>query len=124
VTWRPAERDDRHVAALWALCAGMAAAKLMPGCAWHDITGWPCPGCGTTRALLHLMDAEPLRALALNPLATLAAVGFVAGGLAAPVWLACGGMRPFIPAGERRSWGVAVAVGFVLNWSWLAVSGV
>jgi hypothetical protein len=63
-------------------------------------------------------------ALGVNPLVTVVAVGFLAGGLFAPVWFACGGKRPFIPAGQRAAWRFAVALGLALNWSWLAVAGV
>jgi hypothetical protein len=133
MTWRPPDREDRQVAALWAVCAGgalllrplwVAAAAFLPRCAWHAWTGWPCPGCGTTRAILDLLRGDPGGALAVNPLATCAAVGFTAGGLLAPLWLACGGKRPHIPAGQRVAWSAAVVLAVAANWSWLALSGV
>jgi hypothetical protein len=133
MTWRPADRDDRRVAALWATCAGLtlllrplwiAATEFLPPCPWHELTGWPCPGCGTTRAIVRLLHADPFGALAANPLAATAAAAFVAGGLAAPVWIACGGQRPSIPARQRPAWMAASAAAFLANWSWLAVSGV
>jgi hypothetical protein len=45
---------------------------LVPPCLFHEITGLYCPGCGTTRALQHLVRGEPLAALGSNPLLFLA----------------------------------------------------
>jgi hypothetical protein len=133
MTGRPPDREDRQVAALWAVCAGLAlllrplwlaSAGFAPPCLWHAWTGWPCPGCGTTRALVRLLHADPAGALALNPLAAGAAVAFVAGGLVAPVWLACGGPALRIASRPRPAWIAALAVVFLANWAWLCASGV
>jgi len=131
--WRPADREDRQVAVLWAICAGLtvflrplwiAMGRFVPPCPWHAWTGWPCPGCGTSRAVLRLLHADPAGALAVNPLAAAAAVAFVAGGFLAPVWLACGGLRPELARRHRPAWALALAAAFLANWSWLAVTGV
>ena len=133
MTWRPPDREDRQVAMLWAVCAGLAvllrplwiaAAGSLPPCLWRAWTGWPCPGCGTTRAIVRLLYADLAGALALNPLAACAAVAFVVGGFVAPVWLVCGGQRPFVAASLRPAWIAAFAAAFVANWSWLYASGV
>ena len=133
MTWRPPDREDRQVAMLWAVCAGLAvlfrplwiaAAGAMPPCVWRASTGWPCPGCGTTRAIVRLLHGDLAGALAMSPLAACAAVAFVAGGFAAPGWLACGGQRPFVTARGRPAWIAAAALVFVANWAWLYVSGV
>ena len=133
MTWRLPQREDRQVAALWMLCAGLtivfrplwsSAASFVPACPWHLWTGWPCPGCGTTRAIVRLLHADPLGALRLNPLAVCAAATFVAGGLAAPAWLWCGGKVPGLES-RPRPWAIAlVAVSFLANWAWLAATGV
>jgi hypothetical protein len=39
-----------------------------PACPFHALTGWDCPGCGSTRALAALLHGELWRALSLNPL--------------------------------------------------------
>ncbi|HRQ87604.1 MAG TPA: DUF2752 domain-containing protein, partial [Bacteroidia bacterium] len=44
----------------------------LPRCAFHEVTGWHCPGCGNTRAahaLLHGDLAEALRQNALSVVA-------------------------------------------------------
>ena len=38
-----------------------------PRCPLYMLTGWKCAGCGTTRALYHLLHGEFVRALELNP---------------------------------------------------------
>jgi hypothetical protein len=133
MNWRRAVREDHQVAALWAICAGLtlafrplwlAAAGFLPPCLWREWTGWPCPGCGTTRAIVRLLHADVVGALASNPLAACLTVGFVAGGVVAPVWLAFGGMRPCLASDRRTAWMATIGAAFLANWSWLAVSGV
>ncbi|HZN55314.1 MAG TPA: DUF2752 domain-containing protein [Candidatus Polarisedimenticolaceae bacterium] len=131
--WRAPARDDRSIAALWAVAAGLfvlmrpiwlAAAALLPACPWHAWTGWPCPGCGTTRALVHLLHGDLGGALRFNPLAAGAAAAFVAGGAAAPLWLTLGGRIPALPDRSRPAWVAALGVAIAGNWAWLCASGV
>jgi Protein of unknown function (DUF2752) len=37
-------------------------------CPFRALTGYPCPGCGMTRAFSALAHGEPLRAILYNPL--------------------------------------------------------
>lgn len=133
MTWRAAARVDREVAVLWAVCAAgclalrpvwLAAAGLLPACLWHVWTGLPCPGCGTTRAIVHLLLGEIVAAFAMNPLAAGAAVAFVAGGLVAPLWLGLGGLVPVVPAQPRPAWALATFAMVTTNWAWLWASSV
>lgn len=65
------------VLALW-LTLGLAAIALfvlepgkspfLPGCLFRVLTGFTCPGCGTTRALHQLLHGNLLAAFQLNPL--------------------------------------------------------
>jgi len=43
-----------------------ATARFYPHCVFHDLTGLQCPGCGTTRALHHLLHGDVAGALRLN----------------------------------------------------------
>jgi hypothetical protein len=75
--------------ALTPLAAAAAAAaawgaKLPAGpeytlCLFRRLTAVPCPGCGLTRAFVHLARGEWLAALADHPLAPLVALELAAG---------------------------------------------
>jgi Protein of unknown function (DUF2752) len=133
MNWRAPDREDRQVAMLWAVCAGLAiglrpvwlaAVPFLPACPWHALTGWPCPGCGTTRAVVRLLHADWRGALAVNPLAASGAVTFLAGGLSAPVWFACGGKAPSQAMRPRTIWLALAGAIFLANWVWLVVAGI
>jgi hypothetical protein len=74
--------------------------------------------------MLRLLQGNVLGALAANPLAACGAVAFVAGGLLAPVWVACGGPAPSLAVRPSRRWLAAFAGVFFANWAWLAAAGV
>ncbi|MCG8474930.1 MAG: DUF2752 domain-containing protein [Cytophagales bacterium] len=42
------------------------------GCKFHELTGFLCPGCGSQRALYHLMHFRAVEALKMNALFVLA----------------------------------------------------
>lgn len=42
--------------------------SVLPPCLFHVITGWFCPGCGSTRALHALLHGRLGTALEMNPL--------------------------------------------------------
>lgn len=42
--------------------------RVFPPCPWHALTGLECPGCGSTRALHHLLHLRLSAAIGLNPL--------------------------------------------------------
>ena len=133
MTWRAPDREDRQVAVLWLVAAALfllmrpvwlASAAFMPACPWHAWSGWPCPGCGTTRAVVRLLEGDLGGALRYNPLAAVAAGGFLAGGPVAPLWLALGGGVPSLPDRPRPAWVAAASVALAGNWAWLCASGV
>ena len=133
MAWREPRRDDYQVATLWGLSAGaalalrpvwMAAAGLLPSCLWHRWTGLPCPGCGTTRALVRVLHGDVTAGFLLNPLASCAACVFVVAGLSAPAWLATGGLVPVLESRPRPVALAAATALIVLNWAWLCASGV
>jgi hypothetical protein len=44
---------------------------LSPGCPFRTVTGYDCPGCGSTRAMYALTQGDPLRAMDHNLLMVL-----------------------------------------------------
>jgi hypothetical protein len=44
---------------------------FFPACPFHTLTGFNCPGCGTTRALHQLLHGNLVAAFELNPLTIL-----------------------------------------------------
>jgi hypothetical protein len=44
-----------------------AEAGFYPPCWLHRLTGWHCPGCGSTRALHAILHGDLPQALAFNP---------------------------------------------------------
>jgi len=49
-------------------CQGYSIpAQLLPPCLFHTLTGFSCPGCGCTRAVIALAKGELLASLCYNP---------------------------------------------------------
>ena len=74
----------RHAWVIWLGLSAMFAASVLwrPSdngiilCPFRALTGYPCPGCGMTRAFSAIAHGEPLTAVLYNPLSPLL---FVAG---------------------------------------------
>ena len=49
-------------------------ASLIPKCTFHTVTGYYCPGCGATRAVLAFVHGHPLISLFYHPFITFIAV--------------------------------------------------
>lgn len=102
------------------LLAPLAArlAPLLPGCLFRDLTGLPCPTCGTAHAALAITRLDPAAAFAINPLATLGALLFLLGGAAA-----AGASLAGWPLREPRLDGLfprlAAILAVAANWAWL-----
>jgi len=136
-TWgvaiRRAEPRDRSLAWVLALAAGSAAAlapllpafaPFAPVCPFHAFTGLPCPGCGTTRAVLALAHGDLAGAFGWNPLAVLTLVLALAAGLLAPAWVLWRGPLPVLaPALPARARTALVAL-IALDWAYLVARGV
>lgn len=73
----------RRLAAGWSIGLGLGAAVLLclhqplghwlavlplPQCRFHQLTGFLCPACGNTRAVLALLQGHPLRSIGYNPM--------------------------------------------------------
>jgi hypothetical protein len=132
IHWRRVTVAERQLALLWGGLAlavvaleplwRLASGVLRP-CVFRAVTGIPCPTCGATRGTLALLDGQPLVALELNPLVTIVAIGFVAGGVLAPLWVWRRGTVPVI-ATPLPLWTRIGLIGLIIaNWAWvIAVS--
>jgi hypothetical protein len=125
----PAARSSRVLAWWWFVASAtvLAAAPLapslaaaLPACPLRRWTGIPCLTCGGTRAVVSLAEGDPVGAFSLNPAVTVAAVAFVAGGIAAPFWLAFGGKVPELASLSTRA-RVALAAALLASWLWVAI---
>jgi hypothetical protein len=133
VTFRRSGRADRELALALALGAVSAlvllpfAARLapfVPPCPFHALTGLPCVGCGTTRAVVALARGDVLGALAFNPLSAAAIVLGGAAGVLLPLWVALRQPLPMLaPELPRRARLLLIAL-LVLDWAYLIARGV
>jgi len=55
------------------------ATGLFPKCPFRQATGLQCPGCGSQRAVHHLLNAEIKEAFVLNPLLVISIPYLIAG---------------------------------------------
>jgi hypothetical protein len=129
--WTPRERRFTVLHALGlAGVLGLVVARFVPvarlpfwHCVFREHTGWPCPGCGLTRAadgLAHLrlgfaFQSNPLGALVGCLLAGAAVLGLVqwAFRLSLPV--------PRLSAGEARAGRAAVVAAVLANYAFVIV---
>lgn len=129
-----AQETDHEV--LW-LSVGLAAAALAAGAAWglfewphlvcplKEVTGWPCPTCGTTRALFALLRGDLAAALGWNPAAVVVALAYAAFAMYAAVTLACDLPRLRIASGQGlllpARWTIGLAT--LGTWAYLVAAG-
>ena len=73
-----------------------------PRCVFHSLTGWQCPGCGTTRALHQLLHGHFRDAFRFNAMLFVFAP-FLATAAAKPEWF-------------RRAWVGWTALMLVVGW--------
>ncbi|HVP14670.1 MAG TPA: DUF2752 domain-containing protein [Terriglobales bacterium] len=88
--------------AIIARVLGPGALRHLPACPLHEWTGLYCPGCGTTRAIYHLLRGECVAACSANLLAVVAiALGAIA-------WVARPWLAPRLARWSARSRGIAL----------------
>lgn len=129
--WTPRERRFTLLHALGLTgVTGLLVARFVPvarlpfwHCVFRERTGWPCPGCGLTRAadgLAHLrfgfaFESNPLGALAGCLLAAAAVLGLVQ-------WLFRLSLPlPRLSAGEARVGRAAVVTALLANYAFVIV---
>ncbi len=99
-----------------------SAGAALPACGFKAVTGLPCAGCGTTRAIVALSRLDLGAALGWNPLATASVLFAFFGGLAA-------GLLALLGRGVREparwpGWARLLAAGAIAaNWVFLVAAG-
>ncbi len=96
-------------------------ATVLPECLFREVTGFPCPTCGATRAVLALSRLDLAGALAFNPLAAAGELLFVVGGLVAGGAALWGHPLRLQASGAVLRLIALLAV--TANWAWLLHSG-
>ncbi len=95
-----------------------------PVCVFKAATGLPCPACGSTRALGRLFDLDFPGALAMNPLATTAALVLVPWAIADLVLMPRGrALDAELSPGLARVVRIAVGMAVLINWAFLIACG-
>lgn len=96
----------------------------LPLCAFKALTGLPCMTCGTTRALGRLFVHDISGALAMNPLATLAAFTIALWGLADLLLLSRGrALAVAVDPATARTLRVLAVLAVLVNWAYLVYAG-
>jgi hypothetical protein len=127
----PEEAGTAHEV-IWPLVlgTGLVLLRFAPGlllpfggvCPFKSLTGWPCAGCGGTRAVSAFLRLDLAAAFRWNPLVAIGLVVAIAFTIYAAVALVFGTRRMRLfglsPAGR-----VAVVVAVLVNWAWLFVDG-
>lgn len=94
-------------------------------CVFKTVTGYPCPTCGSTRAVLDFFHLDIVSAFRWNPLVVLGGIVFIAWVLYGFYMLFSGKkVQVTLTKNESRflRWGVVIL--FILNWIYLIASGV
>lgn len=93
-------------------------------CVFHAVTGLPCLTCGATRALGDLANGDVRGALAMNPLATLAAFALVPWGVVDLALMPRGSaLAVEVGPTAARVLRVAAGVAVMANWAYLLAVG-
>lgn len=112
------------VVAIWLLIIAGAAylfffepgkSGFFPGCPFRFLTGFTCPGCGTTRALHQILHGDFYTAFTLNPLLLLA-IPFALFALIRYTVIA---MRGGVPRGNSLPAPYIYAIFFVILSFWI-----
>ncbi len=106
-----------------ALLAALQQVGCSPACLWKSFTGFPCAGCGGTRAIAMLLHGDAGSALAMNPAVVVAVAGAfpVFGYALTVVAFRLEPWRPaFLPPRVMRFF---FAAGLLANWLFVILAG-
>lgn len=96
---------------------------ILPPCLLKSVTGVPCPGCGSTRAVTALLSLDVSAALAWNPLVALAALAGGLGLVVLAVRSLFGVPFPPFPNDLPRWMKLLLALLVAANWAYLLAVG-
>ncbi len=102
----------------------MPVLTFAPSCVFKSLTGVPCPTCGATRSVLHLVQGDFYTSLSMNPLVFLCFVAAIPVFFYSLITLIFGIPRIGVVISDReknmiRSGTVALVLA---NWCYLIVS--
>lgn len=131
MNWRrlnPGELDHELIWLIVTVSTALGAAAWLhfamplPVCAWHQLTGLPCPTCGATRCVRFLTQGAWQAALLINPFVFFAISAGVIYDIYAVVVLVL--RLPRLRFDRIPAWtGNFIRYGFLLtlalNWAWL-----
>lgn len=84
------------------------SAPWFPGCLFHRLTGWECPGCGMTRAAYSALHGRWSEAFRFNPVGMVLFPAALTGiGLELLGWVRGKPLPPRFRVGGRWAWGFA-----------------
>lgn len=96
------------------------AGHALPGlCAFHELTGIPCPGCGLTRSWVSFLHGDLTASLAHHPLGWLVLLYALAQGLRHAAWLGLPARRARIDRLASRLDRGIVGLGILLVVVWV-----
>ncbi len=107
-------------------------ARLMPDharplCLTHQLTGLPCPGCGSFRALCLFTTGHLPQAFLTQPFMTLVYTALALASMTAWLLWLLNKPTPTLPAIPTKAWKwliAALALALLLNWAYLVAAGV
>ncbi len=95
-------------------------------CLFHNITGYPCPGCGVGRGIIFILKGYFGKALWMNPLSFIVLVF----GLLSVVWIwrdIIKGKETYLPV-LKTGWGkktqIILYIVLIANWIWNIYKGI
>ena len=90
----------------------------LPPCRLREVTGVPCPACGSTRLLEELAAGDVPAAAAANPTVFVALLAVLAWAALATV-----GRRLVLERREKRGLGVLAVIGAAAGWAYAVWGG-
>ena len=95
-------------------------------CLFKDITGIPCPACGSTRATILLFKGDILQSILLNPLALITNFLIIFSLLWLIYELLTGSNKflDFMKKDWNAKYKILIAIIIILNWAWNIKKGI